>query len=32
MKHSCILYTQGNENQGTTRFIVTLFTRLLVTR
>jgi hypothetical protein len=30
MKHSCILYTKGDENQGATRFFVTLFTRLLV--
>jgi cephalosporin-C deacetylase-like acetyl esterase len=32
MKHSCILFTQKDENQGTNRFLVTLFTRLLVTR
>jgi hypothetical protein len=32
MKQTCILFTQEDENQGTTRFLVALFTRLLVTR
>jgi hypothetical protein len=34
MKHSCILHTQEDENQGTTRFLIASFTRhlSLVTR